>query len=1002
LLRGLVRSERFSSGSSDFILAGMAVGFPRSRFVGRAEELGQLLAALRRSEQGKLASVLLAGDAGVGKTYLLAQLVGHARQRGVQALVGGCLEVGDVGLPYVPIVAALRGFAADPDSEERLAAAAKGLPCLAHLLSDLAVQPSAGTALGGGLEQLQLFDSVRALLVRLSEGAPVLVVLEDLHWADRSTRDLLAFLVRTLHGSVALVASYRSDALDRRHPLSPLLVELVRQPGMEHLELAPFGRADLAEQLAVVAGRRLPGAAVERIFVRSEGNPFYAEELLAAGADQADVRLPASLAAVLLARVEVLSEPAQQLLRVMAVAGRRVGHALLVAATGRSELELEGSLREAVSARLLVADAPSDTYAFRHALLREAVYGDLLPGERIRLHATYAHLLAGSGPAAELAHHCLACQDLPGALAALVRAAADASAMSAPAAAFRHLSQALGLWRRVPDAEVIAGVDRVDLLLRAAEAASQSGELRRAVSLAREAVDAIDTDTEPLRAAFACERFGQYLLDTFAIETASEETVEACHRAVELVPAEPATPLRARVVVGLADALLGARRPDEARRWCGEALAVARAARSDDDEARALISLAILERDHDDPDTARTLLGDARTRAATAGNRSLELRALQYLGDQEFEAGNLPEACTAFDTATHLAEQSGLAWSAYGLEIRILCCIAYYQAGDWNQAERLGVTEDDRRLAAGGPSAAALYVDVARGRVVPADRLDWLATLGEADPWTAYLTGGCTADLACWQGDLDKARALVQSTLSGVDRLGKLRALSAIWPASIGLGAEANRAKRAQVAGDEPGVGEARALGRELVDRARAAVRRARESGRQVGPEALAWLARCEAEWTRLEGHSDPEAWRAAVDAFSYGYVYEEARSRWRLAEALLGTGDREQAAAEALAAHHTAVRLWAEPLRGAVEALARRARLGLGQGLPHESGRAGLTPRELEVLGLLVAGKSNRQIAEDLFISGKTAGVHVTNILAKLGVHSRLQAAARARELGL
>jgi DNA-binding CsgD family transcriptional regulator len=184
-----------------------------------------------------------------------------------------------------------------------------------------------------------------------------------------------------------------------------------------------------------------------------------------------------------------------------------------------------------------------------------------------------------------------------------------------------------------------------------------------------------------------------------------------------------------------------------------------------------------------------------------------------------------------------------------------------------------------------------------------------------------------------------------------------------------------------------------------LVERARTAV----EQTRTLHVVDLrAWHAKAEAEWTRVQGHSDPTAWRAAVEAFSYGHVYEVARCRWRLAEALLGAGDREQATVAAQAAHQTAVRLGAEPLRGALEALARRGRIDLGAGVPAEQGLAGLTPREVEVLRLLVEGRSNRQIAEQLFISGKTASVHVTNILAKLGVHSRLEAAAIARRLGL
>jgi len=163
-----------------------------------------------------------------------------------------------------------------------------------------------------------------------------------------------------------------------------------------------------------------------------------------------------------------------------------------------------------------------------------------------------------------------------------------------------------------------------------------------------------------------------------------------------------------------------------------------------------------------------------------------------------------------------------------------------------------------------------------------------------------------------------------------------------------------------------------------------------------------AWLAKAEAEAMRLEGRSDPARWQAAVDVFSYGYVYEVARCQWRLAEALLGSGQRQQAAEAAQAAYQTAVRLGAAPLRAALEALARRGRLDLGAAAPPAPQAAGLTPRELEVLRLLLEGRSNRQIAEQLFISGKTASVHVTNILAKLGVHSRLEAAARARELGL
>jgi DNA-binding CsgD family transcriptional regulator len=225
--------------------------------------------------------------------------------------------------------------------------------------------------------------------------------------------------------------------------------------------------------------------------------------------------------------------------------------------------------------------------------------------------------------------------------------------------------------------------------------------------------------------------------------------------------------------------------------------------------------------------------------------------------------------------------------------------------------------------------------------------------------------------------------------------------LSVIWPATLGLTAEAELAERARVAGDETAVAEALTSGQSLLDRCHESEQRARSARRQIGPEAVAWLARAEAEWARLQGRADPDLWAAATDAFSYGYVYEEARSRWRLAEALLGAGRRDEAEEAAGAAYAVAARLGAEPLRTAVEALARRGRLNVGATPPGE-GAAGLTPRELEVLRLVAAGRSNQQIADALFISRKTASVHVSHILAKLDVATRVEAAAFAHRLGL
>jgi tetratricopeptide (TPR) repeat protein len=524
----------FPSPLAAAILAGMAGGFTPEAFIGRAEELGRLKGALDRADQEQPRLVLLAGDAGVGKTRLVVEFADRAQQRGSRVLVGGCVELGDIGVAYLPVVDALRGLVDDPEEADLVAEVAVTAPGLGRLLPEVARSGPTGALAGDGLEQLQVFDAVRALLLGRSQRSPVVVVLEDLHWADRATRDLVAFLARTLRsGRVLLVASYRSDELYRRHPLRPLLGELVRLPGVERLELGPFNRAELAAHLEATAGTPLPADQVERIYARSEGNPFYGEQLLAGHAGRAEVALPPTLLEVLSARVHVLSEPAQQVLGVAAVAGRRVSHPLLAQIAEWPEPDLEAALREAIAAGVLVADQTTGTYMFRHALLQEAVYADLLPGEQVRLHAAYARVLASTdGAAAELAHHCLQCHDLIGALAASVRAAEEAAAVLAPAETLRHLISALKLWKRVPDPTGVTAIDRMELTLRAAAAAHAAGDPQRSVALAQDAAGIADATADRSQAARAHERLGLYLINAGR----AEDALRARARAVELCP----------------------------------------------------------------------------------------------------------------------------------------------------------------------------------------------------------------------------------------------------------------------------------------------------------------------------------------------------------------------------------------------------------------------------------------------------------------------------------
>ena len=633
------------------------------------------------------------------------------------------------------------------------------------------------------------------------------------------------------------------------------------------------------------------------------------------------------------------------------------------------------------------------------------MYSELLPSEQARLHAIYARLLAveADGAAAELAHHCLASHDLPGALAASVRAAQESSAALAPAETLRHLSSALRLWERVPDPAAVTGTDRINLTLRAAEAAAAAGQERQAAALAQAAAAIADATVDPARAAQAYERRGRYLFYNGQIE----EALGAQTSALALVPAEPPTRLRGRVLAAMAQVLIDIGRPAEARGWCEEALAVARAVGSADGEADGLITLGRIEH-YADPANARSLYVAGRSRAAESGNLEIEARALEELAWLDEELGNLAAARAVFDEGAELAERTGLEWSDFGMVMRCGQCRVRYKAGAWDACERLAaaIPEPVTTLRVAQWAAAALPVDIGRGRPSTDRRLRHLVALAGADRFRDVEVAGLEADHAIWQGDLDRGRSAIQRGLAAADTFAAVEVPDQIadlgWMCAKGLMVEAERAERARVAADTAAVDDAVAVGGALLERARAAAGQGSRGGLAHDVDLRGWQASAEAEWTRLQGRSDPRAWQAAVAAYAQGHVYGVARCQWRLAEALLAVGQREQATDAAQTAHQTAVRLGAEPLRGALEALARRGRLDLGAGLPAEPTLAGLTPREVEVLGLLVEGRSNRQIAEQLFISGKTASVHVSNILAKLGVHSRLEAAATARRLGL
>jgi AAA ATPase domain len=499
------------------MIGGVAQRVSSPVLVGRDAEVAQLRAALERAAAGQPAVVVVAGEAGVGKTRLVGELLRDADGLGAVALAGGCLDVGEGVLAYAPIVEALRPLAGALDSEELERVLGGARAELARLVPELG--PTAGGEQAAPLAPTRLFELLLGVLHRLAERGPVLLVVEDVHWADQSTRDLLGFLIRNLRAGVALVLTYRSDELHRRHPLRPFLAELDRSNRAERLELGRLGRRELAELVAEILDEPVAPALVGEILERSEGNPFFAEELLAAHLE--GTKLPLALRDLLLARVEALSEPTQRVLEVAAVAGTRVDHQLLAAVVGQDTEELVWLLREAVTRHMLAVAEASGAYVFRHALVQEAIYDDLLPVQRGPLHAAYARALerrieqrgdvsgARSATAVErgqLAYHWYAAHDLGQALLASVQAGQAA----ALAEAVGHYERALELWDQVPEAAARSPLDRLALLHRAAEAANLAGYDDRSVALARLALDRVDAVAEPLRAGALLERLARY------------------------------------------------------------------------------------------------------------------------------------------------------------------------------------------------------------------------------------------------------------------------------------------------------------------------------------------------------------------------------------------------------------------------------------------------------------------------------------------------------------
>lgn len=889
-----------------------------THMVGRGTQLDDLRSALATAADGTATTVLVAGDAGVGKTRLVEEFAEGARASGARVVVGRSVELGSDGLPYRPVAGALRDLTTQlgPDTMLDLAGPARG--------SLLSLLPELGEHEGGPSEgQGRLFDVVTLLLERAAADQPLVVVIEDLHWADRSTRDLLRFAIRALgDAAVLLILTYRSDELHRTHPLRPFLAELDRLWSVRRTLVPPLSRAEVQQQLLNIGGAEVSSDDLDRIYGRSQGIPFFVEEL-AAAEDDPSTALPDSLRDLLLVRAESLSDESQRLLRVVSTGGNRVDHSLLAAVSELDSADLDRALRESVSGNLLTVDG--DGYAFRHALLREAIHGDMLPGEHARHHVRYAEqleadpgLVSSRSVTTEIAHHWYSAHRQQEAFSSALVAAADSRRAFAYAEAQRMYERALELWESVDDPAGLAGSDHGAVLSLAADAATDAGDVDRSLALVDAALAEPAVRSDPARTlALTYRKAGGHQatgrpsadLLRHCLELLDQGDASIRARVKSMVLSEEMVAGRFANVLELYDETLAAAQE------AGEAWVVRKVHRV------AGPSLVHLGRVDDG-------LAEFEKSKLLAGDNPQDLVGYHInLSDSLYLMGRYADAAAVAQAGIDVTARAGWARSL-GAMMAGNAAEPLLALGEWDRAEAL----------------------IARGlQLEPPMRHVWQLLM---------LRG----QLALWRGDTERARTFLsanQERMSGRAPGSQYAIPGTRLDAELALADDDLETAWAEVSAalveaslipayHLPTVATAAAiLNARVAVEGLEAVRPDAEWMRQIlavlrgWPASAVWVRLTEAELDSLDGNA-VDSWRLALDtlARAEGPAYLRCYSGYRLGESLVAAGDRAGAVPVLRSAAEAADRLGARGLRGRIGDLSERARP------PHPGRRPRAWPR--------------------------------------------------------
>jgi ATP/maltotriose-dependent transcriptional regulator MalT len=971
--------------------------------IGRREQLRELESYLQAVRGGAGQVVFLAGEAGVGKTRLIREFAAAARGRGGVAILEGRCYDEDPAMPYGPFVDAIRVAVRESGPEVVAQACDPWTDDLVRLLPELeAVAPATLASDDPQIQKRRLFEAIYSLIRPHDPEICRVVVLEDFHWSDQTSQELVHYLARAIaRDRLLLIVTYRTDELHRRHPLTHLIAQLTRDRLFQTIRLAPLTPDELASMLEATLEQPLPGPFVETLYERTGGNPFFAEELLKSliESDQLDaligaaqqgrshnhLAIPLSIKDTILDRAADLDSTTAEVLTYAAVIGRRFDFDLLLRLTGLAEAALLRAVERLVERQLVVedTDGPDDRYSFRHALTREAVYGDLLGRERRMKHrevlAALEELYAGRNDEVidQLAYHSLQGRELERAARYARLAGERAAQMYAYREAVAQYEAALDLLDADDPRE------RAELFARLGHTAYLLGDFNRCARAWREAQRLYEELDDRRQSAELARWLGRIAWERGDAQAAFAHT----RAAIEILEAEPPGRELAMAYSALSQLYMVSSQVDESIAWGEKALRLADEFGDVGVKTHALnnIGVSLIERG----EAARGLACLERSLELAKQHGMLldELRAYLNFSANLFGMGQFKRAAELLREATDRAQQVHV--ELYTAEMLAMLGQVEMRLGHWDRTREL---------------------------------FEWLSRHGaarqlndeECFPLIGELLMG---ELLLRQGQLDEARRLLEGHLSSPERREDTHARQPLYASLVRVYLALGNIDQAVALLEQRldhGGAKLHAKGQELLiagveaylqagraDRARDLLTSLAALG-GTGENSLiaAWLEDGRGLLAAHEGrHVDAakhfqqarERWRAMEAPF------EEARSCGRRAESLLRLGHsaaRDEALRDLALARAIFERLGAARELAAVEAQGRRQAPALRRGE--------LTARERQVIALIAQGLSNRAIAEALVISEKTAEVHVGNILGKLGFSSRTQAAAYAVEHGL